>query len=290
MLNAAAVQDKTKLTKADMKVFEEYAHATCDGYCAGCANICDEALPELRCVSDIMRYLMYYNSYGEHQNAKELFDAGIDVMTGGNHTWDKKDILPLFDLYEILRPHNYPEGVKGTGCKVYAPKGEKLAVVNLMGHYSMPFTDNAFRCAKEAVAMLKEEGVDNIFVDFHAEATSEKRAMMMMLQGDVSAIIGTHTHVGTDDFQISHGTAYMTDIGLTGCRDNVIGMDAKVPIERFMTGLPGRFDVPASCKKILQMAVMELDGGRCVDAFKIKQFDNGRKMILEAWNEDDAGQ
>ena len=221
------------------------------------------------------------------KNAKELFEAGIDVMTGGNHTWDKKEIFGLFDVYEILRPHNYPEGVPGTGCKVYDVGGETLAVLNLMGHYSMPFTDNAFRCAKETVETLKAQGVKHIFVDFHAEATSEKRAMMMMLQGEVSGIIGTHTHVGTDDFQISHGTAYMSDMGLTGCRDNVIGMDPKVPIERFLTGLPGRFDVPEKCRKIMQMAVMELDEGKCVNAFKVKQFDDGRKIVTEAWSEDD---
>ncbi len=224
------------------------------------------------------------------KNAKELFDAGIDVMTGGNHTWDKKEIIGMFDHFEILRPHNYPEGVPGTGCKVYEVKGEKLAVTNLMGHYSMPMTDNVFRKTKETVELLHNEGIKHIFVDFHAEATSEKRAMMMMLQGEVSAIIGTHTHVSTDDFQISKGTAYMSDIGLTGCRDNVIGMDAKVPIERFLTGLPGRFDVPTKCKKILQMAVMELDDGKCVKALKIKQFDDGRRMITEAWSEDDGAE
>jgi hypothetical protein len=222
------------------------------------------------------------------KNAKELFDCGIDVMTGGNHTWDKKEIAGMFDSFEILRPHNYPEGVPGTGCKVYAVNGEKIGVLNLMGHYGMPYTDNAFRCAQQAVAQLKNEGVGTIFIDFHAEATSEKRGIMMMLQGEVSGIIGTHTHVGTDDFQIANGTAYMTDMGLTGCRDNVIGMDAKVPIERFLTGLAGRFEVPKKCKAIMQMAVMELEGGRCMKAFKIKQFDDGRKIVTEAWSEDDA--
>ncbi len=222
------------------------------------------------------------------KNAKELFGSGVDVMTGGNHTWDKKEIFGMFEDFEILRPHNYPEGVPGTGLKIYDVAGERLAVLNLMGHFSLPFTDNAFRKAKETVAALKAEGIVHIFIDFHAEATSEKRALMMMLRGEVSAIIGTHTHVGTDDFQIDKGTAYLTDMGLTGCRDNVIGMDAAVPIERFLTGLPGRFDVPTKCKKILQMAVMELDGGRCINAFKVKQFDDGRHLVSEAWKEDDA--
>ena len=220
------------------------------------------------------------------KNAKELFGAGIDVMTGGNHSWDKKDILPLFETMEILRPHNYPKEVPGTGCRVYEVSGEKLAVVNIMGHYSMPMAENPFRTAKETVASLKKEGVESIFMDFHAEATSEKRAMLMMFQGEISAIMGTHTHVSTDDLQIVSHTAYLSDIGLTGCRDNVIGMDAKVPMERFMTGLPGRFDVPEKCKKILQMTIMELEGGKCTDAFKIKQFDDGRRFVTQAWIDD----
>ncbi|MCK4737225.1 MAG: TIGR00282 family metallophosphoesterase [Sulfurimonas sp.] len=221
------------------------------------------------------------------KNANEIVSYGVDCMTGGNHSWDKKDILPLFDSHEILRPHNYPDGVAGTGCKVYDVAGEKLAVLNLMGHYSMPFTDNAFRKAKESVEALHADGVKNIFVDFHAEATSEKRAMMMLLQGQVSSIIGTHTHVSTDDFQITQGTAYLTDIGLTGCRDNVIGMDEKVPLKQFLTGVKGHFDVPKKCKKILQMVIMDFSNGECTKAFKLKQFDDGELLKTDAWIEKD---
>jgi metallophosphoesterase (TIGR00282 family) len=221
------------------------------------------------------------------KNADELFGAGVDVMTGGNHSWDKKDILPLFDSREILRPHNYPEGVAGTGCKTYDVKGEKLAVLNIMGHFSMPYTDNAFRCATTTVETLQEEGVKSIFIDFHAEATSEKRGLMMMLQGKVSAIIGTHTHVSTDDLQIAHKTAYLTDIGLTGCRDNVIGMDAKAPISQFMTGLKSHYDIPKKCKKIMQIVIMDLEDGKCQSAYKLKVFDDGRAIKTEAWIEKD---
>jgi len=109
------------------------------------------------------------------KNANELFAYGIDVMSGGNHTWDKKDIIPLLDSHELLRPHNYPDDVAGTGLRLYDIKGEQLAVLNLMGHYAMPYTDNAFRCAKETVEALHVKGIENIFIDFHAEATSEKR-------------------------------------------------------------------------------------------------------------------
>ncbi|MDD3060112.1 MAG: TIGR00282 family metallophosphoesterase [Sulfurimonas sp.] len=217
------------------------------------------------------------------KNANELVACGIDVMSGGNHTWDKKDILPLFETHELLRPHNYPQGVPGTGCKVYEVAGEKLAVLNLMGHYSMPFTDNAFRCALESVETLHEQGTKNIFIDFHAEATSEKRALLMLLQGKVSAIVGTHTHVGTDDLQIVNATGYLSDIGLTGCRDNVIGMDEKVPLKQFLTGMKGHFEIPKKCKKILQIVLFDFKEGLCSEAIKLKILDDGRVFKTQAW-------
>lgn len=221
------------------------------------------------------------------KNADELFSYGVDVMTGGNHSWDKKEVLPLFESHEILRPHNYPEEVEGTGCRVYNVKGEKLAVLNLLGHFAMPYCDNAFRCARETIESLRTiDEVKNILVDFHAEATSEKRAMMMLLQGKVSAIMGTHTHVGTDDFQIADKTAYLSDVGLSGCRDNVIGMDEKVPLRQFLTGMKGHFDIPKKCKKILQIAIMDMSNGECTYAYKLKQFDDGRVLKNEAWIED----
>jgi len=221
------------------------------------------------------------------KNCDELFSYGIDVMTGGNHSWDKKDILPLFDTREILRPHNYPDEVAGTGLKIYDVAGKKLAVLNLMGHYGLPMSDNAFRCARENVTKLKENGVQNIFIDFHAEATSEMRGMLMLLQGEVAGIIGTHTHVSSDDFQISQGTAYLTDIGLTGCRDNVIGMDKKVPLRQFLTGMKGHYDIPKKCKKILQIAILDIEDGKATHAFKLKIFDDNRVLKTEAWIEED---
>ena len=109
----------------------------------------------------------------------------------------------------------------------------------------------------------------------------------MMLQGEVSGIIGTHTHVSTDDLQIVHNTAYLTDIGLTGCRDNVIGMDKKAPLNQFMTGLKSHFDIPKKCKKIMQIVIMDLDAGKCKSAYKLKVFDDGRVIKTEAWIEED---
>jgi len=221
------------------------------------------------------------------KNAKELFGAGIDLMTGGNHTWDKKEIRPLLEAMPLLRPANYPDGVPGRGVKVARVGKTPLAVISLMGYYGMPMVDNPFLVAKRIVADLKAEGVAHIVIDFHAEATSEKRGLLMMLKSDVSAIFGTHTHVGTDDLTIDGGCMYVTDVGLTGCRDNVIGMDAKVPVERFLTGLPGRFEVPAKCRTILQMAVVELNSrGRAVEACKVRVFDDGTVLRQEAWREE----
>ena len=219
------------------------------------------------------------------KNAKELFSAGIDVMTGGNHSFDKKDIYELFDQYELLRPHNYPHGVAGEGLKVYEIKTEQLAVMSLLGHYGMPHLNNALECAINSVDELHAKGIESIFIDFHAEATSEKRALMMQLEGKVSAICGTHTHVSTDDLHIASGTAYLTDIGLTGCRDNVIGMDKQAPIQSFLTGVKTHFDIPKNCNKILQMVVYEIVDSKCIDAFKIKLFCDERVFITKAWFE-----
>ncbi len=213
------------------------------------------------------------------KNAKELFNAGIDLMTGGNHTWDKKEIIPLLDELPLLRPINYPEGVPGKGYAII--EEHNLAIVNIMGYFTMPMVENPFIAANKIVDVLRSEGIENVFIDFHAEATSEKRAMFLMLKDRISALAGTHTHVGSDDLCIDEGAGYVTDVGLTGCRDNVIGMKADVPIKRFLTGLPGHFDVPDKCKSILQMVVFEFESGRCVDAMKIKAYDNEGWQIVQ---------
>ena len=219
------------------------------------------------------------------KNADELFRAGIDCMTGGNHSWDKKEILSLFETHNILRPHNFPPEVEGSGCKIFDVLGEKLAVLNIMGHHGMPMCENPFRCAKESVESLHADGVENIFIDFHAEATAEKRGMMMLLQGRVAAIVGTHTHVSTDDLQIANDTAYITDIGLSGCRDNIIGMEPTAPLKQFMTGIKAHYDIPKKCKKILQCLIVDIKEGKALNAFKLKVFDDGREFRNNAWIE-----
>lgn len=218
-------------------------------------------------------------------HAKELFSYGADILTGGNHSWDKKEIIPLLDVMPILRPLNYPEGVPGRGVSVLEVKGEKIAIINVMGHYGMPMVENPFLRAQKAVEELHVEGVQTIIIDFHAEVTSEKRAMHMLLKGKVSAILGTHTHVGTDDLLVEEGTCYVTDVGLSGARDGVIGMDKDAPLKRFLTGLPASLEIPKKCKKILQMVIMEIEEGKCVEAFKLRVFDDQERLIARAVHE-----
>ncbi len=215
------------------------------------------------------------------KNAKELFNAGVDLFTGGNHSWDKKDIIPLLENENILRPLNYPKAAPGKGIAYVDVEGETLVVINLMGYYTMPMVDNPFTMIVDEVARLRDKGYNNIFIDFHAEATSEKRALFAMLKSKVSAICGSHTHVGTDDLVIDEGTFYVTDVGLTGCRDNVIGMDTKQPLDRFLTSVGGKFDVPNQCKKILQGVIFEIEEGKCIEAFKIKAYDDREVEISQ---------
>ena len=218
------------------------------------------------------------------KNADELFKCGIDLITGGNHIWDKKqDILTLLKSRAVLRPDNYPEGVLGSGVKIVEINGVKLAVINLMGLYAMPQVLNPFTHIIKLVDKLHKDEIKHIFIDFHAEATSEKRVLMQLLKGKVSGICGTHTHIGTDDLEIESGTFYVTDVGLTGCRDNVIGMDSKVPIQKALTGLGGHFNVPTNCKAIMQMVVINIDeAGKATQGYKIKLYDDHKSRVIEA--------
>ncbi len=207
------------------------------------------------------------------KNSQELFKVGIDVMTGGNHSWDKKEIASIMDTNPILRPINLPDNAPGKGLYIADVNGEKIAVINLMGYYTMPMVDNPFIKIKKVVDELIQDGYKNIFIDIHAEATAEKRVIFMMLKGKVSAICGSHTHIGTDDLEINNGTFYVTDVGLTGCCDGVLGMHEQEPIQKSLTSFASKFDIPKQCKKLLQGVVFELKEGKCVDAYKIKAYD-----------------
>lgn len=174
---------------------------------------------------------------------KQFFDAGVDGITSGNHIWDKKEFIPKLDEEpRILRPLNYPPGVPGRGWTILTSRsGRKLAVVSLQGRVFMPLTDCPFRAMDE---VLKNIGEVSVFVDFHAEATSEKRVMGFYLDGRVAALVGTHTHVQTADEEIlPGGTAYITDVGMTGAFRSSIGMTYESVLPKFLTSLPTRFEV-----------------------------------------------
>ncbi len=218
------------------------------------------------------------------KNCNELLKMGIDVITGGNHSFDKKqEMFALLETPYVLRPDNYPKGLVGTGVKIFevktSKKIENLAIINLMGQFAMPIVENPFNWARKLIDELKQKDIKNIFIDFHAEATSEKRVMLIMFKGEVSAICGTHTHVGTDDLQIVENTAYLTDIGLTGCRDNIIGMNDKAPIQKATTGIGGHFEIPNSCKAILQMMIVDIEDGKAVNSFKLKKLCDKDELI-----------
>ena len=179
---------------------------------------------------------------------KKAFDkiikCGANVVTMGNHTWGKKEIFTFIDDPKLIRPANYPEGVVGKGYGIYECSGKKIAVINLIGRTEVNvLSENPFIKANE---ILKEiEGkADIIIVDFHAEATAEKVAMGYHLDGKVTAVFGTHTHIQTaDEKLLDKGTAYITDIGMTGPKKSVIGMDIDASLKRFLTTLPEKYKI-----------------------------------------------
>ena len=192
--------------------------------------------------------------------AIEILDQGVDVLTSGNHIWAKKEIFPFLDEEtRILRPANYPPRVPGRGSGVFhLSNGRKVGVLNLEGRVFMKHLDCPFRVGEKEVGLLSNE-TNIIFVDFHAEATSEKMAMGWFLNGKVSAVLGTHTHVQTSDERIlDEGTAYITDVGMTGPLGSVIGIRKEVALERLLTQIPWKFDV-ATEEIELQGVVIEVD-------------------------------
>jgi len=191
---------------------------------------------------------------------EELLDMGIDVLTSGNHIWDKKEIIGYIDGQErLLRPLNYPQGVPGKGSAlVTADNGVPVGIINVMGRVFLSIIDCPFRAAKEEVKRLKKDGAKVILIDIHAEATSEKIGLARYLDGSVTAVVGTHTHVQTADEKIlAGGTAFISDVGMTGPHDSVIGVTSELAIERFLTQTPARFDTakgPATLQAVIVTA------------------------------------
>lgn len=198
-----------------------------------------------------------------HKLFNLILEAGADVVTLGNHTWSKKDIFNFIDDERILRPANYPGNVPGKGVNIYDCKGKKIAVMSLLGRTNMGIlSENPFLEADKIVNKVKNI-VDYIIVDFHAEASAEKIAMKHYLDGRVNVIFGTHTHVQTADEEITDkGTAYITDLGMTGPKNSVIGMDKKASIKRFVTALPEKYRLAeGDCK--LNSCLFEIDDETC---------------------------
>ena len=210
--------------------------------------------------------------------AKELFDAGLNVLTSGDHIWKKSEIFEFIDREDrILRPENFPEGVPGRGRNVFKTEsGLKIGVINLQGRVFMEPLDCPFKAAQRAVDEISKE-TKVIIVDIHAEATSEKVALGWYLDGKVSGILGTHTHIPTADEKVlPQGTGYITDVGMCGSLDSVIGRKVEDVLTRFLTALPMRFEV-ATENVTLQGALLEIDekSGRCRSIARVQ-----KKLVL----------
>lgn len=212
---------------------------------------------------------------------KRLYDLDVDVITGGNHSFDKWKIFSYMKTdSNLLRPLNYPKGNAGYGYGVYEVKerDQKIGVLNLQGRTFMPDIDDPFATADWAIPKIKEE-TDIVFVDFHAEATAEKLAFAWSVDGKVSAVIGTHTHIPTNDARIlPEGTGYLTDAGMTGPFDSVIGMEKKTSIRRFTLGTPQRYKIASQdnrmCAVFLEIDV-ETASCRSITPVIYPEFNNG---------------
>jgi metallophosphoesterase (TIGR00282 family) len=208
-----------------------------------------------------------------------IVEAGVDVMTSGNHIWDKKEVLEYMPLEpRLLRPANYPAGAPGRGTYVaQTGDGRMVGVINVMGRVFMLPIDDPFAVVLREIEAIRHR-TRVIIVDFHAEATSEKSAMGWHLDGKVTAVVGTHTHVQTADERIlPNGTAYLTDAGMTGPHDSIIGMERDASLARFLTGMPVKFE-PAAGNARLNGALIEADDktGR---ATKITRLSYGEKAL-----------
>ena len=206
------------------------------------------------------------------QTADDMFAAGVDFITSGNHIWDKREFRAYLDETDrVVRPANYPPGSPGRGSGVFAVNGVKVGVLNLMGRVFMVTVDDPFRIGAELIADLREQ-TNIIVVDVHAEATSEKMALGRYFDGKVRALYGTHTHVQTaDETVFPGGTAYLTDVGMTGPDEGIIGMEARTVIDRFTSAVSERFSVEKSGTRQFCAAVIQIDTttGRALDIKRI---------------------
>jgi metallophosphoesterase (TIGR00282 family) len=188
--------------------------------------------------------------------SRKVFTYGVNLQTSGNHIWDRYEIIRFFDDEpKLLRPANYPGNVPGAGSFFEEINGVRIGVMNLMGRVYMKEIDCPFQTADRELERMSDQ-TDIVFVDMHAEATSEKQAMLYYLDGRVSAVVGTHTHVQTADEMVTpQGTAYISDAGMTGAHDSIIGMEIEPSLQRFLTGMPKRFTTATEAVKISGVVV-----------------------------------
>lgn len=220
------------------------------------------------------------------ENMYEILNAGVDVITTGNHVWDKRETLEFIgNEPRLIRPANYPAGTPGAGaCVVEAKNGVRVGVVNVMGRVFLHAIDDPFRAADREIARVSEDGAQIIFIDLHAETTSEKLAFCYYVDGRVSAVIGTHTHVQTADERIlPGGTACLTDAGMTGPHDGVIGMDKDSVIARFVTGLPARFETAGGDPRLNGVVVtIDPSNGHATHIVRLSLSEDELKANTEA--------
>ena len=229
------------------------------------------SLPELRLQRDIDMVVVNGENSAHGRGittsiSDAFFDAGVDVITMGNHVWNNRDIYDILAANRrVLRPANLPASNPGSGSVAVDMGETRVGVINLLGQIYLDACDCPFEAAKREVEKLKRQECKIIIVDIHAEATSEKAAMGWMLDGKVSAVLGTHTHIQTADERIlPKGTGYITDVGMTGAYNSVLGMDKSAIVERFVTKLPQNFQV-ADGKAQFNGVIMDIDnaGGKC---------------------------
>jgi 2',3'-cyclic-nucleotide 2'-phosphodiesterase len=242
-------------------------------------NLVKEQLPKLKNEFDISLCIANGENVAQgrgitQKTANELFQAGVDVFTSGNHLWDKKEALNyIASEPRIVKPLNYPDKAIGSRYYIFeTAEKQKVAVLCMIGQVFMAPADSPYKTIERILPEIVEE-TNIIFVDFHAEATAEKRALGFFMEGKVTALIGSHTHIQTADEEIlPKGTAYITDGGMTGPHDSVIGTDKQIILQKFTSGMPQRFDVASGGLQINGVVVaVDEASGKAIDIIRIKR-------------------
>ncbi len=225
------------------------------------------------------------------KNYNDLAVAGVDCFTSGNHIWDKKDIYEYInEAKNLVRPINYPSGTPGLGSQVFEFNNNKIAVINVLGRVFMPPIDSPWQIVVEEINILKEQGVEHIFIDFHAEATAEKICFSKFLANEyntdenalIKGFFGTHTHVQTADEKIINGMAYITDAGFCGASDSVIGMEYSTSLKRLSTSLPERYEIAENGLAQINGVEVLIDGTKATHIKRINILVDNNKLEKEA--------